>query len=106
MRVLLKAQMDVAAANEAVKSGAIGRALQDVMQRLQPEAAYLGAFRRQEDSVHLFRPRRPIADSARQRALFQITQASVEIIPVMNADDLQAGLRQLGESKGNVASQR
>ena len=100
MRVLLKAQMDVAAANEAVKSGAIGKALQEVMQQLQPEAAYFGPSGGKRTAFIFFDLKDPSQIPLVSEPFYQITQASVEIIPVMNADDLQEGLRQLGESQG------
>jgi hypothetical protein len=89
MRVLLKARMDVAAANEAVKSGAIAPALQDVMKKLQPEAAYFGPDGGKRTAFIFFDLKDPSQIPAVSEPFFQVTHASVEIIPVMNADDLQ-----------------
>lgn len=42
MRVMLRAHLDTAAANEGIKSGALVQAVKKLMEALKPEAAYFG----------------------------------------------------------------
>jgi len=42
MRMMLKAQMDTAAATQAMQEGRMPTVMQSIMEKLKPEAAYFG----------------------------------------------------------------
>ncbi|MCL7428814.1 DUF3303 family protein [Streptomyces sp. NPDC057806] len=96
MRVMLKATMDTEKGNEAIRSGRMPDVIKNAMEKLRPEAAYFGpeGGRRTcwmvldlQDSSQL----PPMAEP-----FFTELNAEVTVVPIMNAEDLQKGLSQLG----------
>jgi hypothetical protein len=96
MRMMLKAVVDTEAGNEAVRNGSMVKAIAQMMQQLNPEAAcFVGSDDGQRSCVVVF----DMADSSQipviSEPLFQTGSARVTLSPCMNLDDLQAGLSQL-----------
>jgi hypothetical protein len=96
MRMMMKVQIPVAAGNAAIASGTLPIVVQKAMEQLKPEAAYFFAEGGMRTSLFVFE----MADSSQIppdiEPLFQMLEASVDLRPVMNAEELQAGLGQLG----------
>jgi hypothetical protein len=92
MRMLLRFELGLAATNEAVRSGTMDGINQQIMESTKPEAAYFGTENGRRTGYLVF----DMVDSAQipviAEPLFQRMGATVEFIPVMNADDLQRGL--------------
>jgi hypothetical protein len=93
---MLKATMDTEKGNEAIRSGRMPDVIKNAMEKLRPEAAYFGpeGGRRTcwmvldlQDSSQL----PPMAEP-----FFTELNAEVTVVPIMNAEDLQKGLSQLG----------
>lgn len=93
MRMLLKAQLDVEKANEATASGRLGQALGSVMEELRPEAAYFTVEGGKRTALVIFDMEDPSQMPVVAEPFFQSANATVEITPVMTADELQAGLQ-------------
>ncbi|MHC3471586.1 hypothetical protein ACYF6T_23225 [Streptomyces sp. 7R007] len=96
MRVLLKASGDTQKANEAIRGGRMAEILKQTMERLQPEAAYFGPMDGRRTMLLVFDLPDPSQLPPLTDALFQELNATVEITPVMNLEDLQKGLAQEG----------
>ena len=98
MRMMLKVQMDTEAASKAVASGSLPQLMQDMMGRLQPEAAYFGP----EDGVRtafiVFDLQDPSQLPAISEPFFSNLKATVRMFPVMDREDLQKGLQQIQPS--------
>lgn len=92
MRMLLKAQLDVEAANAALKDGSLQRAIQSVLGELEPEAAYFTVEDGKRTVLIVFDMRDPSQMPAVAEPLFQTVSASLDFTPVMTAEDLQRGL--------------
>jgi hypothetical protein len=92
MRMLLRFELGLAATNEAVRTGAMDAVNQQLMDSTKPEAAYFGTQNGRRTGYLVF----DMVDSAQipviAEPLFQGMGATVEFIPVMNADELQRGL--------------
>lgn len=99
MRMMLKAQMDTAAASKAIQDGRLPAVMQSVMESLKPEAAYFGPEGGLRTAFIIFDMTDPSQLPAISEPLFSAFNARVEIFPVMNQDDLQRGLSQLGGNK-------
>ena len=96
MRMLMKVQFPVEVANEALKSGVLPTTLQQFAERAKPEAMYFTVtdgwrtmyavvdMATSSDMVRLGEP------------LFMELDASIELTPCMNQDDLMAGLKAAG----------
>jgi hypothetical protein len=94
--MMLKAVVDTEAGNEALRSGSMIKAIEQMMQQLNPEAAYfVGSEDGQRTSLVVF----DMADSSQipvvSEPLFHGAKARVTLTPCMNLDDLQAGLSQV-----------
>jgi hypothetical protein len=96
MRVLLKVSPHGEGANKAIHDGTWGRLVGEFMQNHRPEAAYFGAENGQR-VAWLFFDLKSESDMVRvAEPFFTKTQATVEITPVMNGEDVQKGLAALG----------
>lgn len=96
MRMMLKVRIPVEAGNAAIQGGELPKALESMMEKLKPEAAYFVA----EDGVRsalIFFDMADISDIPTiAEPFFQGMNAKVDLVPVMNAADLQKGLSRLG----------
>lgn len=96
MRVMLKACMDTEKANEAIRSGTLGKLIQESMEQIKPEAAYFTTDHGKRTAYVFF----DMQDSAQMPVLsepfFLNLGAEVTYTPVMNAEDVERGLSQLG----------
>jgi hypothetical protein len=92
MRMLLRVEMGLAATNELNRTGAADELNRQLMDSTKPEAAYFGTANGRRTGFLVF----DMVDSAQipviAEPLFQRMGATVEFIPVMNADELQRGL--------------
>jgi hypothetical protein len=96
MRVMAKITMPVEAGNQAIKDGTIGTVMQRAGERWKPEAMYFTTFDGRRTAFLVFDM--PDASDLPPFAepFFQGLNADVQLAPVMNGDDLQRGLSQLG----------
>jgi hypothetical protein len=95
MRVMMKVQMDTEAASRAIADGSLPDVMQETLGQLQPEAAYFGPDNGIRTAFIVFDqdPSRlpPITEP-----LFSKLKANIQMFPVMDREDLQKGLGQLG----------
>lgn len=100
MRLMLRATLDTEKGNEALRSGRLPQIVGQILERLKSEAAYFTADRGSR-TVYLFLD---VADSSDMPAIaepfFMELNASVEFLPVMNADELRKGLQKMSVSGG------
>lgn len=96
MRVMLQVAMDTEKSNQMVKEGTIGSTIEGLLERLKPEAAYFHAA----DGCRAFTLVVDAPDGATLPSLaepmWRELGATVEAIPVMNAEELAEGLSRLG----------
>ena len=96
MRMMMRARFPVEAGNAGISEGSLPAALQKVTEMVQPEAAYFLNDEGERTALIFF----DLTDSSDIPAItepfFQNVNASVELSPVMNQDDLQAGMAKLG----------
>src|SRR5688572_15227434 len=92
MRMLLRVEMGLAATNEVNRTGEADDLNRQLMESTKPEAAYFGTANGRRTGFLVF----DMVDTAQiaviAEPLFQRMGATVEFIPVMNADELQRGL--------------
>ncbi|GAA4002901.1 hypothetical protein OG252_24155 [Streptomyces sp. NBC_01352] len=96
MRVLLKASMDTEKANEAIRNGTLGKLIQESVEQIKPEAAYFTAENGQRTAFLVF----DMQDSSQMPVIsepfFLQLGAKISYTPIMNLEDVQKGLSQLG----------
>jgi hypothetical protein len=95
MRMFLKVQMEVEAANRAIKDESLSKIVQGFMEAAKPEGAWFTALDGKRTMVAVF----DLASTAQIPPLaepfFTGLNATFEVSPAMDAADLQTGLSNL-----------
>ena len=96
MRVMLKVEMDTERTNQLVRDGAMGATIEGILGKLQPEAAYFHATDgRRAFTLVVDAPDGATLPSLAEPMWLELG-ATVEAVPVMNAEELAEGLSRLG----------
>ena len=92
MRMMLKFTLPVEQSNAAVKDGSLGRTIESVLSKLKPEAAYFTPLEGKRGGMIFFDLADPSQIVESVEPFFLGLNATTELIPVMNGDDLRKGL--------------
>ncbi|WP_331730263.1 hypothetical protein OHV05_36065 (plasmid) [Kitasatospora sp. NBC_00070] len=95
MRVLLTVEMDTEKANKSITEHALSKTMKSVLDQVKPEAAYFGTKDGQRTGYIVFDLKNPSDIPSVAEPFFQDLGAKVTFMPVMNFDDVQAGLQKL-----------
>jgi hypothetical protein len=98
MRMMMKVQIDTEAGSKAIADGSLPQVMQETMSRLKPEAAYFGPENGVRTAFIIFDLQDPSELPSISEPLFSHFHANIQLFPVMNQEDLQKGLQQLGSS--------
>jgi hypothetical protein len=93
--MMLRWTVPAAAGNQAIKGGAMRESINSLMRDLKPEAAYFFADQRMRSGLMVFDMEDPSQIPLIAEPLFQAYDAAVEILPVMNAADLEKAFSKL-----------
>ena len=96
MRMMMRARIPVEAGNVGLTEGTLPATLQEVMALVQPEAVYIGTDQGLRTVTIVFDMKDSSDIPAITEPFFQEAHASIELLPVMNQDDLRAGMAKLG----------
>jgi len=92
---MMRVTIPVEPGNAAIKSGRLPQLMGEAMARMKPEAAYFTADNGAR-SAYFFLDLRDQSDiPVYAEPFFMELNASIEFMPVMNADDLKKGLSQI-----------
>ena len=89
---MLKATMEIESGNKAIIDGSMQKIIQTAAEKLKPEAAYFYPENGVRTCMMIFDMKDTSEIPAIVEPFFLHLKAKVELIPVMNADDLQKGL--------------
>jgi hypothetical protein len=89
MRCLIKVEMPVEQGNQIISEGRLGPTLGQILNDLQPEAAYFVAENGTRSALIFAHIADPSQIPAIAEPFFQAFNAKVEITPAMTAEDLQ-----------------
>jgi hypothetical protein len=96
MRLLVKANVDTERGNEAIRSGKMPELVKSTLERVKPEVAYFGPIDGHRTILMVV----DLPDSSKLPptldSLFVDLNAFVEVTPVMNLEELQKGLSEIG----------
>ncbi|MGH3413846.1 MAG: hypothetical protein ACRDPH_12280 [Marmoricola sp.] len=95
MRCLLKLQMDTEAGSRAIQDGSLSATMQDLIERIQPEATYFGTDDGNRTAFIFFDMQDPSDMPRIAEPAFSKLKARVSLTPIMNGEDLEKGLAQL-----------
>ncbi|MFT5434672.1 MAG: hypothetical protein ACI9OJ_005386 [Myxococcota bacterium] len=95
MRMMLRWTVPVDKGNAMIKDGSMGTVIESLMERLQPEAAYFFPEGGERAGMIIFDMKDSSEIPGITEILFQGSDAAIEFVPVMNAEDLNKGLGSL-----------
>ena len=98
MRLMLKVTIPVEAGNKAIKDGTLSRTMQSTLEQLKPEAAYFLAEDGKRTALFFFNMQEASQIPAIAEPLFMGMNASLTMLPVMNAEDLKKGLAEAAKN--------
>ncbi len=97
MRMMLRVQIPVDTGNEQILSGKLPEVIKKAMEKLKPEAAYFYPDGGDRSCIMVFDMQDASQIPSVAEPFFMDLDASVEVFPVMNVEDLMKGLSQLGK---------
>lgn len=100
MRVMLKSQLEVEAANLAISDGSIAKVFGTVFGACRPEATYFLTENGKRTVYAIFDMKSLDQIPALAEPLFQGLGATVDFMPVMNQAELETGLKSWATSRG------
>jgi len=92
MRMMVRWSAPVERSNAAIKDGSLPELIQIMTEELQPEAVYFWPENGRRAGMMIFDMKDSSQTPKIAEPLFMRLDAAVEFVPVMNADDLKAGL--------------
>ena len=92
MRMMLKFTLPVEKSNAAINDGSLGRTMKSILSNLKPQAAYFMPLEGKRAGMIFFDMADPSQIVESVEPFFLSLNASTELVPVMNADDLRKGL--------------
>ncbi len=93
MRTMMRVTIPVEQGNKALRDGSLPKIVQSALQDLEPEAAYFTTLGGGQRGGFIVFDLKDSSDLPRiAEPFFMALNATVEFTPVMNADDLKAGL--------------
>jgi hypothetical protein len=98
VRVLMTVQIDTDKGNKAIKDKTLPTILKSVFDRVKPEAAYFGSEDGLRTGFVVFDLKEPSDIPSIAEPFFQELGAKIAFVPVMNFEDVQAGMQKFGSS--------
>ena len=92
MRMMFRWTVPAAKGNQAIEDGSLMSSIEDLLEQLEPEAAYFMPKDGKRSGMIVFDMTDPAQIPQIAEPLFQQFEAEVEFAPVMNADDLRRAL--------------
>jgi hypothetical protein len=92
MRMLMKVSIPVHAGNKAIKDGSLPETVKAFVDQMKPEAVYFVAEGGKRTGYFAFDLKDPTMIPTIAEPFFMNLDASIELQPAMNLEDMQAGV--------------
>src|SRR4051812_29824486 len=92
MRTMMKVSIPVESGNKGVKEGLLPKTVQEFVDKVKPEACYFGAESGNRTAYLVFDLKDPTMIPSIAEPFFMALNASIDLIPVMNLEDMKAGV--------------
>jgi len=96
MRMMIDVTIPVEAGNVAIKDGRLSKTFMAVVDQLRPESSYFYPAHGKRHALFVVDLKESSQIPGIAERLFEELNAEVRITPVMNLEDLQKGLGQIG----------
>jgi hypothetical protein len=98
MRVMMKASFPVEAGNRGIKEGILPRTVMRFVEQMKPEACYFFPDGGKRTAFFVFDLKDPTLLPTVAEPFFQNLNASIEMTPVMNLEDMKAGVEKAAKN--------
>ncbi len=92
MHMMIRVTIDVVSGNEAIRSGKLGKVMGDFAAKFKPEAMYFTTDNGVRTAYIVFDMKDVTDMPAIAEPFFMDLNADIDYLPVMNKDELTAGL--------------
>jgi len=92
MRVMMKVSMPVEAGNRGVKEGILPETVMSFVEKMKPEACYFFPENGLRTALFFFDLENPMMIPTVVEPFFTNLNASIELTPAMNLEDMKAGV--------------
>jgi hypothetical protein len=92
MRTLMKVSIPVEGGNRAIKDATLGKVIGETTERIRPEASYFGLEAGKRTAYFVFDLKDASQMPSIGEPIFMALNATIELTPIMNAQDLKTGL--------------
>lgn len=92
MRTMMKVSIPVESGNKGVKEGLLPKTVTEFVDRVKPEASYFVAEKGQRTAYFIFDLKDPTMIPSMAESFFMNLNASIELTPAMNLEDMKAGV--------------
>ena len=92
MRMMMKVSIPVDAGNRGVKEGGLPKTVLGFVEQFKPESCYFTAEAGMRTAFFVFDLKDPTMIPSVAEPFFQNLQASIELSPVMNLDEMKQGV--------------
>jgi hypothetical protein len=95
MRMMMKVSIPVDAGNKGVKEGILPKTVMAFVEQMKPEACYFGPEDGKRTAFFFFDLEDPTMIPTVAEAFFMNLNASVQLSPVMNLEEMKAGVERV-----------
>ena len=95
MRMMMKVSIPVDAGNKGVKEGILPKTVMAFVEQMKPEACYFGPEDGKRTAFFFFDLKDPTMMPTAAEGFFTNLNASVQLSPVMNLDEMKAGVEKV-----------
>jgi len=92
MRMMMKVSIPVDAGNKGLKEGTLPKTVMGFVEQMKPEACYFGPENGRRTMFFFFDLKDPTMIPTAAESFFRNLDASIEMTPVMNLDEMKAGI--------------
>jgi hypothetical protein len=103
MRMMMKVSIPVEKGNDLIKKGTLGKTMQSILAEMKPEAAYFCADQGKRTGYIFFNMNDTSQIPSLAEPFFLALDASIELQPVMNPDDLSKAMAGIGPTAQKYA---
>ena len=92
MRVMMKVSIPVETGNKALKDGSLSKTMMEFVEQMKPESSYSMPENGNRSAIFFFDLKDPSSIPLVAEPFFLNLNASIEMTPVMNFEDMKAGV--------------
>jgi hypothetical protein len=99
MRTMMKVSIPVESGNKGVREGLLPKTVTEFVDRVKPESAYFAAEAGKRTAYFVFDLKDPSSIPSIAEPFFMNLNASIELTPVMNTEDMKSGIERAMKSR-------